>query len=496
MEKLFDFTQFTTNERLFHFLADTNASGIEILTPHLTDEAKPVGAGTGNGNVSQSTTTDPFLKNLFAENKEKKDGDLLFQSLIKSEEKNVEKKKSILGELPKIDTSLFIDREFHLKKQLSYAKIAVACVITLGFALFLFFYTQLDPTFDLTKNPNVGKRLSTTNEQLKSLQTQVNFYRYSSAKKHLDQFFYNANEYLQKYDAWKAAPANDTAAKASLLSELDAAKSDVIKPFDAAREKLSKSVYVALYRETDPVPNRAELGEAASAEEEKKLAIQEFETSLKDFITTKKQGASDSDLRDLNELSMIVGNKKLQTLISTDLSKMTHDELRAFILQVSEFYNQRLAFIFHIKDHRIPWYNIINEIYDQTSSIDKGRFKTKLYKDVGGIQYTGFDFDGTTGRITISGNVKDYDGVNFTIMAELIDALEGSSKFKDVEMRNFSKNFTEKDGFEGNFKVDLSLQKADEHDTRDKAIDLGTLTDVFSKKPAADTSSPDTTPKK
>ena len=87
MEKLFDFTQFTTNERLFHFLADTNASGIEILTPHLTDEAKPVGAGTGNGNVSQSTTTDPFLKNLFAENKEKKDGDLLFQSLIKSEEK-------------------------------------------------------------------------------------------------------------------------------------------------------------------------------------------------------------------------------------------------------------------------------------------------------------------------------------------------------------------------------------------------------------------------
>ena len=63
-------------------------------------------------------------------------------------------------------------------------------------------------------------------------------------------------------------------------------------------------------------------------------------------------------------------------------------------------------------------------------------------------------------------------------------------------MRNFSKNFTEKDGFEGNFKVDLSLQKADEHDTRDKAIDLGTLTDVFSKKPAADTSSPDTTPKK
>lgn len=492
MEKLFDFAEFTTHERLFHFLTDaTNVSGIEVLTPHLTDAVHAAPTGTAGGTAvttapAASTSSDPFLKNLFAENKEKKDGDLLFQSLIKSEEKDVEKKKSILGELPKIDTSLFIDREFHLKKQLSYAKISVASVITLGFALFIFFYTQLDPTFDLTKNPNVGKRLSTTNEQLKSLQTQVNFYRYSGAKKHLDQFFYHANEYLQTYDAWKAAPVDDAAKKSELLSDLDASKTQVITPFDAAREKFSKSVFVTLYRETDPVPNRADLGEAAAAEEEKKLAIQEFETALKALITTKKQGANEDDLRDLNELNMLIGNKKLLNLISTDLSKMTHDELRAFILQMSGFYNQRLAFIFHIKDKRIPWYNIITEIYDKTSSIDKGRFKTKLYKDVGGIQYTGFDFDGSTGRITISGNVKDYDGVNFTIMADLIDALEKSSKFQDVEMRNFSKNFTENDGFEGNFKVDLSLQKSDANDGRDKAIDIGTLTNVFT----------DSTPKK
>lgn len=498
MHKLFEFS---TDERLFHFLTDTtNASGIEVITPHLLDEQPAVPTGVlSAGNTSSAPAVpptpppaetsaaigtaqnDPFLKSLFNANKEQKGDDLMLQSLIRSEEKDVEKKKSILGELPKIDTSLFIDREFHLKKQLSYVKIAFASVVTLGFVLFIFFYAQLDPNFDLTKNPNIGKQLSSTNSQLKSLQTQINFYRYSTAKQNLDQFFYNANEYLQKYDAWKSSQDEE---KATLLTQLDAARADVVNPFEAAREKLSKSLFVTLYREIDPVPNRAAIGEEVAAQEEKNLAIQEFEVALREHISTKQQNAGSDDLRELNELSTMIGNKKLLTLVSTDLSKMTHEDLRKFILQMSENYTQRLAFIFHIKDRRIPWYGIINEIYDKTASIDKGRFKTKLYNDVGGVQYTGFDFDGTTGRINISGNVKDYDGVNFTIMADLIDVLERSSMFKDVEMRNFSKTFTEKDGFEGNFKIDLALQNADESDSRDKAVNLNQLPNVFdSSKP-------------
>ncbi len=522
MDKIFDFI---SEERLFHFLADpTSAAGIEIITPHLTDSKAPLGEGnastaamptvsgtpaaitpvtatattkpaamsatlpatTSTSAPAGTTSSDPFLKNLFADNKSEKGNDLMFQSLLKSEEKNVEKKKSILGELPKIDTSLFIDREYHLKRQLSGVKIALACFVTLGFFLFLYFYTQLDPNFNLFGSDNVGKQLSTTNDQLRSMQTQVNFYRYRTAKKDLDQFFYQANEYLQKYDAWKSTPVDDPQ-KSQLLSDLDTAKADLAKPFDDAREKLSKSIIVPLYHEVDPVANRDTLDPAAAAEEEKRIATQEFQDSLKQYIDTQKTGAKPDEIRDLNEMKMIVGNNALLALTSTDLSKMSHADLRAFILQMSNHYNQRLAFIFHIKDRRIPWYSIITEIYDKTTSIDKGRFKTKLYKDVGGIQYTGFDFNGDTGRLTISGNVKDFDGVNFTIVADLIDVLEGSSKFKNVEMRTFSKSFTsDKDGFEGNFKIDLSLQQEDERDSRDTAINLGSLSNVFSAPKAPD----------
>ncbi len=514
MAKIFDFI---SEERLFHFLTDAaNASGIEI-TPHLTDEKPPVGSGVTDAKTGAATKVvvpsislaeaaktgassdaavaagqDPFLKNLFAENKEKKPGDdLMLQSLIKSEEESVEKKKSILGELPKIDTSLFIDKEFQLKKHLSYAKIGFASLISFGLALYVFFSTQLDPNFELFGPPNIGKTLTTVNDQLKSFQTDVNFLRYSTAKKHLDQFFYNANEYLMKYEAWNSAPQDK---KVELLSALDTARADVIGPFDSAREKLSKDKFVALYRETDLVPNRAELGEDAAKQEEKKLATEEFEGFLKQTIQDKKNAisermkstkstsqnsADESALRELTELLQIVGNKPLQALISSNLEKMTHQDLRKFILQISGKYHHRLAFIFQIKDSRIPWFDIISEIYDRTGAIDKGRFKAKLYDDIGGVRYTGFDFDGETGRITISGSVKDFDGVNFTIMAGLIDELESSKQFKNVEMRSFSKSFSEKDGFEGTFKIDLSIQKYDDIDVRDKGIDIDKLPDIF-----------------
>lgn len=491
MDKLFDFSV-ATDERLFHFLADVGASDISVITPHLTDEksAGPSSAPSGvTGSASASantpaTSNDSFLKNLFASNKstpENKSSDLLFQSLVKSEEKNIEKKKSILGELPKIDTSLFIDREYHMKQQLSYLKIAVAACIVLGFGLFLFFTTQLDPNVQLFgSTPNVGKRLSGSNDQLLSVQTEINFNRYRSAKENLDQFFYQANEYLQKYDAWKAA--GDDTQKAQLLSDLDTAKGTVIRPFDAAREKLTKNITVPLYHDTDPLPNRSSLTPEEAIIQEKQIATKQFEEALRARIETEKGAAAPDDLRSLNELGMLVGNAPLKELISTDLSKMTHDQLRAFILQMSQRYDQRLAFIFRIKNNRIPWYNIITEIYDKTASIDKGRFKANLYKELGGIQYSGFDFEGSTGRLTISGNVKDYNGVNFTIMADLIDVLEGSEKFKDVQMRTFSKNLTtDKDGFEGSFKIDLSLQKLEEVDSRDSASNIGDLSNVFSK---------------
>ncbi len=517
MHQLFSFENsdlfdFVSETKLFHFLGnDTSGGDITISTPHLLD-AQPAapsgttgsfalggstgvaagsigspktGTGTGAGtdaSASTNASADDFLKNLSSQKQKNSDQDLVLQAMIQSEGKSVEKKKAILGELPKIDTSLFIDREFHLKKQLSFVKVLFALLITLGFGLYVFFFTQLNPDVTLFSTQNVGAKLKSSSDSLKGVMTEVNYNRYRTAKEYLDQFFYKSNEYLQVYDAWRAA---DDSKKADLAADLEKAKNDLVKPFEQARLILAKPNFTTIYRDQNLTADITGMTPEMKQEAEKKMATDEFNTLLKENVSEKKRTALEElknltstnrelkkqEIRDLNELLQLIGNAPLQQLISTDIKKMAHDQLRKHIIKLSAKYNNRLAYIFQIKDKRIPWAVLIKEIYAKTEASDD-RFKTKLYKDIGGILYTGFDFDGATGRLTISGNVKDFKGENFKILAILIDQLEGSRRFKDVEMRNFSKTFSEKDGFEGNFKIDLGLQKDDENDDRDKVIDL------------------------
>lgn len=536
MHQLFSFENsdlfdFNSEVKLFHFLNESSGGDIVISTPHLTDEKPPVGSGqTGSfalgGGVSagsigspvaptvaapstpaSSTTAgtstgsgtpqDDFLKNLTTQKQKNSDQDLVLQALVQSEGKSVEKKKAILGELPKIDTSLFIDKEFHLKKQLSFVKVLFAVIITLGFGLYVFFFTQLNPDITLFGGQNVGAKLKTSSDSLKSVMTEVNYHRYRTAKKYLDQFFYKSNEYLQVYDAWRAA---DNGKKAELAADLEKVKNDLVRPFEQARTILAKPNYTVIYREQSLVPESSGMDPELRKEEEKKMVVGEFNDLLKEHVSQLKRDGLEQlktltvgssrdtkkqEIRDLTELLQLIGNAPLQQMISTDIKKMPHEQLRKHIIKLSAKYNNRLAFIFQIKDRRIPWAVLIKEIYTKTEASDD-RFKTKLYKDIGGILYTGFDFDGGTGRLTISGNVKDFKGENFKILAILIDQLEGSRRFKDVEMRNFSKTFSEKEGFEGNFKIDLSIQKDDETDDRDKVIDLGQDKQFFGESSAAE----------
>jgi hypothetical protein len=80
------------------------------------------------------------------------------------------------------------------------------------------------------------------------MQTQVNSTDIE-LQKDLDQFFYQANEYLQKYDAWKSTPADNPQNQNFFLISI---KTDLAKPFDDAREKLSK-YYRSSLSQVDPV---------------------------------------------------------------------------------------------------------------------------------------------------------------------------------------------------------------------------------------------------
>lgn len=379
---------------------------------------------------------------------EKKTDDEVFKSLMKTEEKALEKKKSVLGELPKIDTSLFIDREYHLKKQLSVVRFLFAFLLLASFGIYVYFYSQLTPSFDLF-GQNTAQKLEDKNSQLKNLQTELNFFRIQTAQVLLDRFTYLGDQFLKKFNEYQVAQAD--AKKAEILADLQSLREEMHEPFEKAREKLLAQNFAALFR-TENVTEQE--------------AISEFDQYLRDKIQSEQiSGQLKSDLLQL------AGKPHLKTLLQTNIREMTHEDLKEFFGKLALSYPNRLGFVYQIKQKRVPWARTIREIDEKTKTIDP-LFRTGFFDKLGGVLYTSFDFDAATSRIAINGRAKSEDGTNFSILANLIDELEGSQLFNGVDMRSFSKRSAEGGSYEGSFKVDFFLQNKKEADEKDKKYNL------------------------
>lgn len=435
-------TAAATPAKLFHFTSPVtqkipSAPLVATNTAHVPLSSTPA-------NLLMNQTT--FLAQ--PPKQEKKPDDEVFKSLMKTEEKALEKKKSVLGELPKIDTSLFIDREYHLKKQLSVVRFLFAFLLLASFGLYVYFYSQLTPSFDLF-GQNTAQKLEDKNSQLKNLQTELNFFRIQTVQILLDRFTYLGDQFLKKFNEYQVAQTD--LKKAEILADLQSLREEMYEPFEKAREKLLAQNFVALFR-TENVTEQ----EAGS----------EFDQYFRDKIQSEQISGQ---LK--NDLLQLVSKPQLKTLLQTNIREMTHEDLREFFGKLAAAYPNRLGFVYQIKQKRVPWARTIREIDEKTKTVDP-LFRTGFFDKLGGILYTSFDFDAATSRIAINGRAKSEDGTNFSILANLIDELEGSQLFNGVDMRSFSKRPAEGGSYEGSFKVDFFLQNKKEADEKDKKYDL------------------------
>ncbi|MFC1810920.1 hypothetical protein ACFLZH_05450 [Patescibacteria group bacterium] len=111
-----------------------------------------------------------------------------------------------------------------------------------------------------------------------------------------------------------------------------------------------------------------------------------------------------------------------------------------------------------IKSNRIRWAVLINEIEKITKDIDT-LYNTGFFEELGGIKYSAFDFDAETNQIILIGQAKKDDGNTFTLVANLIDALEQSLIFTDVDNRSFPKTGSDEEGYMSSFRIELSLEE-------------------------------------
>ncbi len=425
-----------------------------------------IGASSGNDAPAKNGGS---MGNIFTQKKDKKEDSKMITSIIS--QKDVAKKtKSILGPAPALEKSIEQEKEASMKRKLRLYQFVFLIIFVASVAMAFYFYSELSPDFTLFGS-NTTQRLADTNTNLKQVQTLVNKDRYLTAQLQLNEFSYQADRFFSSV-AKVNDPTVSSLDKGTALADLGESQTALPVLLGSIRDILSNDIVIPTYR-SDKEPEQTD--------NEILLAAQ---TDLRSALTDekKKYGQNPTDPQDILDVKLIdnasklVGNKTLLNALqststdafqkqladyvqSPDPQKLT--ALQTVIGKVLSSTKSDLATIADIKRSRIQWSTVITQIKDETINVDKNFGQPFLYDTLGGIIYTGYEFDSAANKIVLSGTTKTRDGSNFTLISNLIDQLENSQYFQDVNMRSFSKSKSGIPGdesFTANFKIDLSLE--------------------------------------
>jgi len=376
-------------------------------------------------------------------------------------------------DLPEIDESLLNEIEPPKSILLYILKGVFLVFLIIGSGTYLFFATQLGTklTFltDVLHVPAAMNELKNTNDELKSAKTDLNVYNLLEGKFHLDNFSFEGDKFTRNYQIYTNKSVAESArntAKSEMTKIREILKSELI----GARDKLLADYHVTL---VDPDVLDANMYPDIF----KNLLIERMGSEIISR-EAKKDINETRDYKTYAQAKKLIENAELKNMLKTaDIDTMTDKELVVFIVKLNGLAENELSAIQKIKDSKINWSAIIAEIKSQTRIVDQF-FNEGLYDEAGGIQYTNYDFDAGTKRITITGTTKRYDSANFTTISDLIDQLNASPLFQGVEMKSFAKTGSAKDGYTATLRLSLQLQK-DELSEEDSQLNIDSVPDFL-----------------
>lgn len=425
--------------------------------------ASPAPAPAGSATLSGAS--------FFNKTEAKTTGPKMIESIVAGSD-TASKLKPILGNAPTLQKSLEQDRELRLKKKLRLVQTLALIVFVLAAGMTFYFYSELSPGANLF-GPNTTERLKEANTNLRSLQTQLNKYRYLGAQVTLDRFSFVADQYMDKM-AKITDPATPSSVKTELSADVAEIQNELPNLLKNAREYLAADIVIATTHsdaEEEITPQQEQL----NAQDDLKNALKEDKKQL----TTNSTNPSElQNLKLIDNTMKLVGNNKLLSAIkSTSVDGFAKD-LKDYATQPDDVKRQNLqslmstllastksdiATISSLKNSRIQWSAIIKRIEEETTKIDsnfRGN-KSVAYETVGGIAYVSYEFENNTQKLVLTGMTKTTDGSNFTLLSKLIDILELSPHFMDVEERSFTKSGSPEIGYESNFKIELKLESGE-----------------------------------
>lgn len=354
---------------------------------------------------------------------------------------------TLLGPKPVFSQKTYQDNE---KRRQKITQILFACAVGLFFATYGFFYTQLNQKFTWFSNqlgPNLANRFDGSNNELHAKQTEVNVARFRMARLLLDE----VNSQSDVFDRLLAQQGLDKTPLQSLETSLKNLLSIVQKIF------------------AQPIGIDTYSREPVSQLERDKL----FETLLRQrleldrAVLTADSKTSPLELRTIDGVLRLFENRSLRASIAAqDFGKISQKDLSDLLAKIRQEGTDELSTANQLRADRLDWSQIIQDIHSATMKAD-GYYGQGLFKTVGGFLFNAYNFDTKTGRIGITGITKKSDSKTFSAIADLVDSIEKSPMFKDIDFRSFAKSKDENGDFSSSLNLEFALQKSGEVDLRD-----------------------------
>jgi hypothetical protein len=403
----------------------------------------------------------------------------LLDSIIESDD---QKNEQILDEAPIIDKSLLADVTPSTSPLLIFLKMGFGILALLSIFSFLFFRSQLNTTFDFVKIgnfdlPNISQELSTTNQDVFNLKNELNLYYYIATKAYLDQFSYFGDIYIQNYNIAYSQTSSGLA-KQKAKESLPKLKEKLALAFNESKEKILTPIYVNVI-------------EREQYKSDNEFFDIDLELKFKDLLTTELNSKATElansddaetkrDYKNYANAKKLVGNAPLKGIFrdidfeangEEGTSTLTDKEVYLLVKNVNDQIINDLTIVQQIKDVRIVWSEIINEIDYRTMVVDK-YFNKDRFDQLGGIKYSSYGLDTNAKTISVIGEIKRFDTINFTMITNLIDELNNSGFFGNAEMRSFQKSGSLEDGYKSSVRFTLNLKDyvADDGETIDENV--------------------------
>lgn len=363
----------------------------------------------------------------------------------------------LLGPKPQFDPAQQEQAERrHLKIAKTVFKLALVCaILTYGF-----FYTQLNPDFTFFTEqlgPNTAVEFERSNSELQKTQTDINLVRFRIARLWLDEANSNIDAF-QRQTAIVNSEFIAGAQKQEALAELQVLGATIKNALSEVQKLFAKPIGIDIYSKEPVSPQQRE--EIFTA-----LLTEELLRQRSAFADENQP--NQEEIRIIDNVLRLVENKRFRNaVLAQDLGKISEEDFSGMLAGIREEATDELSAIDKIRRSRVNWGEIIQDIRGVTQKADL-YYGQGLFKTVGGFLFNSYRFDAAEGRVSISGITKTADSKTFSFIAKLVDTIEKSPKFKDIDFRSFSKNRDETGDYSSSINLEFTLQPKGETDSRD-----------------------------